>query len=68
MFLRELNKAFLAKENIEIRNFGRFKIVKGAARKGKNLSTGKPMEIPAQYRVRFYPSSIIQSKMKEIIK
>lgn len=38
---------------VQLPGFGKFEVLKSAARKGRNPRTGAPIDIPAAQRVRF---------------
>lgn len=40
---------------VQLPGFGKFQVVKSAARKGRNPRTGAPLNIPAGQRVKFSP-------------
>ncbi len=44
--------------------FGSFKVVKRAAREGRNPSTGKTMHIPASKSVKFTPSKTLKDRIQ----
>jgi DNA-binding protein HU-beta len=50
--------------HITIRNFGSFKLVKRAARKGRNPQTGEELEIPETTVVKFTPAKELKEEVK----
>lgn len=50
-------------DRVPIHRFGVFKKTWTEKRKGRNPQTGKPMDIPAQYRISFSPSSQLAEKV-----
>jgi len=48
------------KEEVKLVGFGTFKVVKRAARKGKNPRTGETIEIPAKEVVKFSPGKELE--------
>ena len=46
--------------SVQLIGFGTFKVVKRAARTGRNPKTGDPMKIKASKTVRFVPSSALK--------
>jgi len=51
-------------DEITIHGFGRFKVVKRAARKGRNPQTGKEIQIPASKSVRFTVGKAFKEQMR----
>lgn len=56
---KEMRKALIRGETIELRRFGSLKVVSRRPMSGKNPKTGQPMEIPARWHVRFKPSEVL---------
>ena len=50
--------------SISIVGFGSFKVVKRAAREGRNPSTGEKMQIPASKAVKFTPSKSLKERVR----
>lgn len=48
---------------LSIKGFGTFKVDWRAARKGRNPSTGKEIDIPASKTVKFTPSSVLKEEI-----
>jgi DNA-binding protein HU-beta len=48
---------------IAISGFGTFKVVKRAARKGRNPRTGKEIQIPASKAVKFTPGKALKDSL-----
>jgi integration host factor subunit beta len=57
---KEMGKALMRGETIELRKFGSLKIVNRRPVIGKNPKTGKPMEVPARWNVRFKSSEVLR--------
>ncbi len=51
--LKAITKSLKKKDPVTLIGFGTFKIVKTAARKGRNPQTGKEIQIKASNRVKF---------------
>lgn len=49
--------------NVQLIGFGTFKVVKRAARTGRNPKTGATMKIKASKTVRFVPSSALKGAL-----
>ena len=47
-------------ENIEIRGFGTYKIIKRKARIGRNPRTGEQIQIGASQKVKFLPAKALR--------
>jgi integration host factor subunit beta len=58
--LKEMGKALMRGDTIELRRFGSLKVVNRRPVLGKNPKTGKPMEVPARWHVRFKPSEVLR--------
>ena len=54
----EFTKAFCRDENIEIRGFGTYKIIKRKARIGRNPKNLKPVKIPEKKAIKWKMSKI----------
>ena len=50
--------------NVTLVGFGSFKVVKRAARKGRNPQTGKTINIPARKTPKFTPGKSFKEKVK----
>ena len=59
-----LSAALGGGESITLTGFGSFKLVKRAARKGRNPRTGQEIKIPASNVVKFTPGKALKSKVK----
>ncbi len=57
---KEMGKALMRGETIELRRFGSFRVVNRRPVSGKNPKTGKPMEVPAWRHARFKPSKVLR--------
>jgi DNA-binding protein HU-beta len=51
-------------ESIAVRGFGTFKVLKRAARKGRNPQTGKEIKIPASKTVKFTIGKALKDSLK----
>jgi DNA-binding protein HU-beta len=51
-------------DSVTLVGFGSFKVVKRAARKGRNPQTGKPINIPAKKTPKFTPGKMFKEKVK----
>jgi DNA-binding protein HU-beta len=51
-------------ESIAVRGFGTFKVLKRAARKGRNPQTGKEIKIPASKTVKFTVGKALKESLK----
>ena len=49
---------------LSLTGFGTFKIVKRAARKGRNPRTGKAIQIPAHKVVKFSPGKALKEQVR----
>ncbi|MDR0705473.1 MAG: integration host factor subunit beta [Planctomycetaceae bacterium] len=52
---------------IELRNFGIFEVKKRAARKAHNPKTGKAVQVPEKYVVRFKPGKFMEKRIAELV-
>jgi len=50
-------------DSISLTGFGSFKIVKRAAREGRNPSTGEKMQIPASKGIKFTPAAGLKERV-----
>ena len=55
-----VRKALCAGQDVTFTGFGSFKVVKRAARKGRNPRTGEEIEIPAGNAIRFTPGKTLK--------
>ena len=62
--LQVLKDAFARGENIELRGFGCFKVVRRRAKKAQDISIGKTIVIPEHNAVKFQLSNNIKKKIK----
>lgn len=58
----EMKAVLLSKQEIEIRGFGSFRIVKRKPKKGRVIKTGEEVIIPERYVVKFKPSKYLKIK------
>lgn len=56
--------AFVRKEDIFLRGFGTFKIIKRKGKTGRDISRGEPITIPAHHAVVFIPCETLKKKVK----
>ena len=52
-------------DSISLIGFGSFKVVKRAAREGRNPSTGEKMQIPASKGVKFTPGAGLKDRVNK---
>lgn len=52
-------------DKVMITNFGTFRVVERAARRGVNPATGEPMTIPAHHTVTFTPAPALEQVVNE---
>ena len=50
---------------ISLIGFGSFKVVKRAAREGRNPSTGEKMQIPASKGIKFAPGAALKERVNK---
>ena len=50
-------------DDVSISGFGSFKVVQRKARKGRNLRTGKEIQIPASKAVKFTPGKALKQSV-----
>jgi len=60
-FLEKILKTLTRKEEVDIHNFGKFKIKELSARKGRNPATGATIDIPARSRMVFKSSKGVKA-------
>ena len=53
-------------DSLNIKGFGTFKIVERSARKGRNPSTGKEIDIPASKTVKFTPAKGLKDELNGV--
>ena len=63
-FLTVVTKALKKGEVVTLIGFGTFKVVKTAARKGRNPQTGKEIQIKASKRVKFAAGKALKDSVK----
>ena len=61
----EITEALSRGENIEIRGFGTYKIVKRKARLGRNPKNSKPVQISAKKAVKWKMSKILYNRLNK---
>lgn len=57
--------AVVCGDDVTLPNFGTFKLVEKAARKGRNLATGAEIMIPARKAVKFVPAAALKKAMTD---
>jgi len=57
-------KSIERREDIFIRGFGTFKVVKRKQRPGRDIRRGTTVEIPERHTVKFIPSKELKNKLK----
>jgi DNA-binding protein HU-beta len=60
-----LKDALAAGESVNFTGFGSFKVVRRAARKGRNPRTGKDLVIPAGNVAKFTPGKLLKEAVKK---
>ncbi|MDR2744949.1 MAG: HU family DNA-binding protein [Desulfovibrio sp.] len=60
-----VREALAAGDTITLTGFGSFKVVKRAARKGRNPQTGKEITIPASKVAKFTPGKGLKDTLKK---
>ncbi len=63
-FLKATSKALKKGDVVTLIGFGTFKVVKTAARKGRNPQTGKEIQIKASKRVKFAAGKALKDSVK----
>ncbi len=63
-FLKASTKALKKGDVVTLIGFGSFKVVKTAARKGRNPQTGKEIQIKASKRVKFSAGKALKDSVK----
>ncbi len=63
-FLDTIVKAMSQGEEVAITGFGTFKVVKRAAREGRNPMTGAKIQIPASVKPKFRPGKQLKEAAK----
>ena len=62
--LKATTKALKKGDTVTLIGFGTFKVVKTAARKGRNPQTGKEIQIKASKRVKFSAGKALKDSVK----
>jgi DNA-binding protein HU-beta len=52
-------------DSISLIGFGSFKVVKRAAREGRNPSTGEKVQIPASKGIKFTPGAALKERVNK---
>ena len=61
----EITEALRRGENIEIRGFGTYKIIKRKARLGRNPKTSESVQIPAKKAIKWKMSKILYNRLNK---
>ena len=61
----EITEALRRGENIEIRGFGTYKIIKRRARLGRNPKNSEPVQIPSKKAVKWKMSKILYNRLNK---
>ena len=61
----EITDALCRGENIEIRGFGTYKIIKRKARQGRNPQNSETVQIPAKKAIKWKMSKILYNKLNK---
>ena len=61
----EITEALSRGENIEIRGFGTYKIIKRKARLGRNPKNSEPVQIPAKKALKWKMSKILYNRLNK---
>lgn len=64
-FLSVIEKALVKGEDVTFLGFGKFEVVKRAARTCKNPQTGKEMKVPAKKAVKFKVGKSLAEKVNK---
>ncbi len=62
-FFEEVKEAMYAREHIEIRGFGTFKVVQRNERKARNLHSGETVLVPRRFVPVFKPSRSVKERV-----
>ncbi len=65
IILEEIGEALARGEKVTFVGFGTFRVVKRAARKGRNPRTGKTIEIPAKKVIKFIPGKALKERINK---
>ncbi len=63
--LEGITSALEKGNSISLIGFGSFKVVKRAAREGRNPSTGEKMQIPASKGIKFTPGAGLKERVNK---
>jgi len=63
-FLKATTKSLKKGQSVTLIGFGTFKVVKTAARKGRNPQTGKEIQIKASKRAKFTAGKALKTAVK----
>lgn len=63
-FFDTITKSLKKGEDVEITGFGKFMVVKRAARKVRNPKTGESMTAPAKTVPKFRPGALLKNAVK----
>ncbi len=65
IIINEIIEALCRNESVEIRGWGRIKIVNRKAKLGRNPKSGETVQIPAKKTVRWKMSKILYNKLNK---
>jgi DNA-binding protein HU-beta len=68
LFMKEVKSSLETGENVYLRGFGSFFIKTRAKKIGRNITAGKPIEIPAHNIPSFKPAKVFLEKVKSNVK
>jgi DNA-binding protein HU-beta len=63
--LEGITSALEKGDSISLIGFGSFKVVKRAAREGRNPSTGEKIQIPASKGIKFAPGATLKERVNK---
>jgi DNA-binding protein HU-beta len=63
-FIDEINSALKSGDEVRVSGLGTFNVSERAARKGRNPSTGAPMDFPASKNVKFKAAQSLKDAVK----
>ncbi|MFM7659108.1 MAG: HU family DNA-binding protein [Betaproteobacteria bacterium] len=63
--LKTIVKTVSKKQTVQLIGFGTFRAMKRNARKGRNPSTGEPLNIPSSTVPKFTPGSAFKEKLSK---
>jgi integration host factor subunit beta len=63
--IEHMCQALIANDRIEVRGFGAFSLHYHPARVGRNPKTGEPLNLPANYLLRFKPGKELRDRVDQ---